>query len=156
MTNILVEQCKAILEPELPAISNIANILSVLFNEIDHINWAGLYLVDPNKEVCYLGPFLGKPACTKIAFGKGVVGTSAEEKRQIVVKDVHLFEGHIACDCQSNSEIVISLIQNDTLYAILDIDSDVLDNFDQETTQALEQIAHILSSLVSKETIWSL
>lgn len=151
MKNIILQQCQMIVDDTLYPISNISNILAILYHEFENINWAGLYYCDNNNKECILGPFQGKVACTRIPYNKGVVGTSAANKKMIVVDNVHQFSGHIACDHSSKSELVIPLIYNNELLAILDIDSDQYSNFDQDTVETILEISYILSSLVSKE-----
>lgn len=151
MKNIIFQQCQTVVDDTLYPISNISNILAILYHEFLHINWAGLYYCDNKNQECILGPFQGKVACTKIPYHKGVVGTCAASKKMIVVDNVHQFAGHIACDHSSKSELVIPLIYNNELLAILDIDSDQYNNFDQDTVETILEISYILSSLVSKE-----
>lgn len=155
MYETIYQQCDLIVDETLPPISNIANILAILYHELENINWAGIYYCDDIKQQCILGPFQGKIACTKIPYNKGVVGTAAQTRKTIVVDNVHEFPGHIACDCSSNSEIVIPLIVDNTLYALLDIDSIKFNNFDKKKSETLQQIAHILSLLVSKESAYT-
>lgn len=154
MYKTTIEQCKLIIDTDLPAISNISNIVAILYHEFENINWAGLYYYNEKKNLCVLGPFQGNVACTTIPYGKGVVGTCALRKETIIVDDVHQFEGHIACDCSTNSEIVIPLLKDDKLYAILDIDSIEYNNFDKEKAAALQEISYSLSSLVSNDKTW--
>lgn len=151
MKNIIFQQCQTVVDDTLYPISNISNILAILYHEFAHINWAGLYYCDNENQECILGPFQGKVACTKIPYHKGVVGTCAASKKMIVVDNVHQFDGHIACDHSSKSELVIPLIYNNELLAILDIDSDQYNNFDQDIVETILEISYILSSLVSKE-----
>ena len=152
MNPIILDQCHSIIDESLYPISNISNVLAIINHAFNHINWAGLYYCDHKKKECILGPFQGKVACTRIPYNKGVVGTCAAQKKMIVVDDFNQFDGHIACDHLSKSEIVIPLIHDDMLLAILDIDSDQYNNFDKDTIDTLQEIAYILSSLVSKES----
>ena len=147
--NILYEQCKNLVDPSLPSISNVSNLLAFLFYEINDINWIGFYLVDPKEDVCLLGPFQGKVACTKIPFGKGVVGHCAITKEIHNISDVHSFPGHIACDCASNSELVIPIFNQNRLIAILDIDSPVHSRFDPELYDVFVTISKLFTSLIS-------
>jgi GAF domain-containing protein len=114
--------------------------------EIKDLNWVGFYLYDGEK--LYLGPFQGKSAVTLIDMGKGVCGTSAIKRETIVVKNVHEFEGHIACDCNSNSEIVIPIIKNDELFGVLDIDSPVINRFDENLKKDLENLVKLLVDIL--------
>lgn len=153
MNKIILEQAQSIIDKTLPPISNISNLLAILYLEFENINWAGLYMTNNTDRLCTLGCFQGKVACTRIPFDKGVVGTCASLKQTIVVDNVHEFKGHIACDCQSKSELVIPLIHNDVLYAILDIDSNVYSNFDNDKVETIQEIAYMLSKLVSSDKI---
>ena len=125
--------------------ANLANASALLYNALENINWAGFYLIEDNKLI--LGPFQGKPACIEIPMGKGVCGTAAAQGQTVLVPDVHKFEGHIACDVASNSEIVIPLVNSSgTVVAVLDIDSPTLDRFSEIDKSGLEKFAQILSN----------
>ncbi|MFT7261417.1 MAG: L-methionine (R)-S-oxide reductase, partial [Glaciecola sp.] len=126
-------QVQALISDESDMIANMANIAAVLFNTLEQINWAGFYLFKHDQLV--LGPFQGQPACIRIPMGRGVCGTAASSLQTIVVKDVHAFAGHIACDAASNSEIVVPIIVNKQLVAVLDIDSPVIERFDEHDRQ---------------------
>jgi L-methionine (R)-S-oxide reductase len=144
-------QVQALISDESDMIANMANIAAVLFNTLEQINWAGFYLFKQDQLV--LGPFQGQPACIRIPMGRGVCGTAASSLQTIVVKDVHAFAGHIACDAASNSEIVVPIIVNKQLVAVLDIDSPVIERFDEHDRQGLEALASILQeTLTSLET----
>lgn len=132
----------ALLEGERDWIANLANTSALIWQELNDINWAGFYLLRDN--VLVLGPFQGKPACVRIQMGKGVCGTSAQQRRSIVVPNVHEFDGHIACDTASNSEVVVPLIKNERLLGVLDIDSPRLSRFDAIDREGLEEVARIL------------
>ncbi|KAF4322878.1 hypothetical protein G195_004096 [Phytophthora kernoviae 00238/432] len=106
-------------------------------------NWVGFYLYDGKELV--LGPFQGLPACIRIPLGRGVCGTSASERRTMVVEDVHAFPGHIACDAASNSEIVVPIIKNGELYGVLDIDSPLKNRFDDEDRIFLEKAVSLIT-----------
>ncbi|MDB2330144.1 GAF domain-containing protein [Alteromonas sp.] len=123
-------------------IANMANVSALLFNHLDEVNWAGFYLF--KEEQLVLGPFQGQPACIRIPMGKGVCGTAAAEKTVQRIADVHAFDGHIACDAASNSEIVIPIIVNGDLVGVLDIDSPVFSRFDEEDEKGLTAIANLL------------
>jgi GAF domain-containing protein len=145
--NDFVNNAKYYLDKELHTISNLANIAAYIFNNLDKINWAGFYLVEDNE--LYLGPFQGKPACTNIEMGKGVCGTSAAKRQVLVVDDVHKFDGHIACDGDSNSEIVIPIItKNGDLFGVLDVDSFIKSRFDENLKNALENIVSQLVDIL--------
>jgi GAF domain-containing protein len=125
-----------LIEGESDWIANLANSASLLFNSLPDVNWAGYYLLREGELV--VGPFQGKPACVRIAMGKGVCGTAAAERKTLVVRDVHEFPGHIACDAASNSEIVVPMLRGGTLLGVLDIDSPSLARFDDEDRRGLE------------------
>ncbi len=127
-------------------IANLANASALLWAALEDINWAGFYLMEGGQLV--LGPFQGKPACIEIAIGRGVCGTAAQQKKTLVVPDVHKFPGHIACDGASNSEIVIPLIRGDEVFGVLDIDSPVFDRFCEADRAGLESFAAILSEQI--------
>ena len=124
-------------------LSNLSNLTAALKQTFDKINWVGFYLFDGEK--LYLGPFQGKIACTQIEIGKGVCGTSALSRKTIIVADVNKFPGHIVCDSDSKSEIVIPLIKNDILLGVLDIDSASLNAFDETDKKYLEYICNFLT-----------
>ena len=124
-------------------LSNLSNFTAMLKQTFDKINWVGFYLFDGKK--LYLGPFQGKVACTQIELGKGVCGSAASSLRTIIVPDVNKFPGHIACDSDSKSEIVIPLIKNDKLLGVLDIDSASLNEFDETDKKYLEYICNFLT-----------
>ena len=123
--------------------ANLANASALLWQSLPDINWAGFYKLRGDKLV--LGPFQGKPACIVIPMGRGVCGTAAAEEKTVRVEDVHTFPGHIACDCASNSEIVIPLYRNGALWGVLDIDSPRFSRFSPEDQQGLERFAAVLS-----------
>lgn len=135
----LIAQCEALLHGERHRIANAANISALLFNSLPDLNWLGFYFLERGELV--VGPFQGLPACVRIALGKGVCGTAALTRETQRVPDVHAFEGHIACDSASQSELVVPLIQHGELIGVLDIDSPVLNRFDAEDQAAFEKIA---------------
>ncbi len=135
----LLEQAEALFKGEHDSIANAANLSALIWHALPDLNWAGVYRFDGHELV--LGPFQGKPACVRIAMGKGVCGTAAVKRQTIVVPDVHRFEGHIACDSASNSEIVIPLLKGDTLHGVLDLDSPSFNRFDDEDRKGLEALA---------------
>ena len=145
-------QLRALTDGVKHPIANLANASALLYQSLADINWAGFYLM--KNETLVLGPFQGKPACIEIPIGKGVCGTAAKNKRTVLVPNVHLFEGHIACDGASNSEIVIPLLVDDEVIGVLDIDSPVFDRFTEADREGLEEFARILSStFVMKGTV---
>jgi len=137
----IVPQIKALISDEMDLIANLANISSVLQTAFSH-HWTGFYLVKNNELV--LGPFQGPVACTRISYGKGVCGTSWKEQKSIIVNDVHKFEGHIACSALSNSEIVIPLRDNNTVWGLLDIDSIEFSAFDEIDEKYLSEICALI------------
>ena len=144
MTNYdtLNQQALALLGDEPDVVANLANISSLLFNELSDINWAGFYLYKEAQLV--LGPFQGRPACIRIPMGKGVCGTAAQTLTIQRITDVHDFPGHIACDAASNSEIVLPLVVNGKLFGVLDIDAPIFDRFTAADETGLTQLAVIL------------
>ncbi len=126
-------------------ISNLANTSALLWEALTDINWAGFYLMQEDRLV--LGPFQGRPACVEIPVGKGVCGTAVERDEIMLVKNVHEFPGHIACDSASNSEIVIPMHQGDTVIGVLDIDSPSFARFDEEDKEGLAGLVKILEAL---------
>ena len=123
-------------------IANLANASALLWQTLEDFNWAGFYLMEEGKLV--LGPFQGKPACIEIPIGKGVCGTAAAEKKTQLVKDVHTFPGHIACDCASNSEIVVPILAGGEVKAVLDIDSPSFSRFTAADREGLEAFVRVL------------
>lgn len=126
---LLLNQLPFVFENETNIISNSANFSALIFNALPDLNWAGFYFKSNEKQELILGPFAGKTACVRIPFGNGVCGKSAIEQKVIIVEDVHQFPGHIACDANSNSEIVLPLIKNGELFGVFDIDSPKLARF---------------------------
>lgn len=124
----LLRELKALLEDETDMIANAANMSALIYQSIPNLNWVGFYFLKGNELV--LGPFQGKVACTRIMLGKGVCGTAFKEKKILNVPDVHLFEGHIACDSASRSELVVPLYKGELGIGVLDIDSPLLNRFD--------------------------
>ncbi|WP_299510206.1 GAF domain-containing protein [uncultured Rummeliibacillus sp.] len=141
--NLLAKQLDALLAGEFDNVANLSNASALLNQFLDNINWCGFYL-SKNDELL-LGPFQGLPACVHIPFGKGVCGTAAESQKTIVVEDVHAFPGHIACDSASQSEIVVPIVKEQTLFGVLDIDSPIKNRFSTEDQDGLEQFVTILT-----------
>jgi len=144
---LLQKQVQALLSAETNLIANAANLSSLLFNTLTQVNWVGFYFKDDNELT--LGPFQGQVACTRIPLGQGVCGTAFSENKTLRIADVNAFAGHIACDSASASEIVIPLTINNKLIGVLDIDSPILDRFDEQDQQQLEAIAHIFCQSVA-------
>jgi L-methionine (R)-S-oxide reductase len=137
----LAAQLRALIEGEEDFIANAANLSSLIFYSLPDLNWAGLYLLKGGELV--LGPFQGKPACVRIALGSGVCGTAAAERRTVVVRNVHEFPGHIACDSASNSEVVVPLLKDAELLGVLDLDSPNVGRFDEEDAKGLEELVRV-------------
>lgn len=142
----VLTQLAALMEGEPNAIANLANASALLKFSLPDTNWTGFYLFDGKELV--LGPFQGLPACIRIPLGRGVCGTSAEERRTLVVDDVHAFPGHIACDAASNSEIVVPLLKEGRLLGVLDIDSPLKHRFDDEERRFLERFAEMVAEVL--------
>ena len=138
----LLEQARALVEGESDLIANLANLTSLLYHSLPDLNWVGTYRLVDGELV--LGPFQGKPACIRIGMGRGVCGAAAERRATIVVPNVHEFDGHIACDAASNSEIVIPIVRDGEVRGVLDVDSPVFERFDDEDRAGLEAIAAII------------
>ena len=143
---LLYAQLKVLTEDVENEISNLSNASALLWQELDDINWAGFYKMEGGILVLY--PFQGKPACTKISVGKGVCGTAVAEDQTQLVSDVHQFPGHIACDCASNSEIVVPIHVRGEIWGVLDIDSPSLNRFTEEDKAGLEAFVKILEGIL--------
>lgn len=141
----LLNQVQAIIKDDLPLVTNLANTSSILF-KMEDVNWAGFYQIIDNELV--LGPFQGDVACTRIPLGKGVCGTSARERKTIVVDDVNQFDGHIACSSLSKSEIVVPLIKEEKLIGVIDVDAPIYSRFKKEEQEFLEQVRDVLVSVI--------
>lgn len=139
----LALQLNALIEDERDNIAALSNASACLNEALENINWVGFYIYKERELV--LGPFQGKVACTHIPLGKGVCGTAALSGHIQRVADVHQFPGHIACDCASNSEIVLPLIKDQLLKGVLDIDSTIFNRFDEEDEKGLKEIAAIIA-----------
>jgi GAF domain-containing protein len=138
----LARQMDALLSGETDRIANAANFSALVYDVLPDLNWVGFYFFDGRELV--VGPFQGKPACVRIALGRGVCGTAAATRTTQLVADVHAFDGHIACDSASNSEIVVPLVAaNGSLVGVLDLDSPKLARFDADDQAGLEALAAI-------------
>ena len=143
---LLAEQALGFAEGCTWDITLYANISALIFDTLEDLNWAGFYLMRDGELV--LGPFQGKTACMRIPVGKGVCGTAVKEDRVIRVDDVHRFKGHIACDCASNSEIVLPVRKNGQIIGVLDIDSPVLSRFSTADEEGLKQIVKVIEESI--------
>lgn len=138
----LCAQARGILAGETNLVANCANFAALVYNSLPDLNWAGFYLFDGQELV--VGPFQGKPACIRIALGRGVCGTAAQTRETQVVRDVNAFEGHIACDAASNSEIVVPLVKADgSLLGVWDVDSPLVARFDDEDRAGMEALCAV-------------
>lgn len=137
----LIQQARALLGGERDFTANAANLAALIFHSLPDLNWAGFYWMKDGELV--LGPFQGKPACVRIALGKGVCGTAARDRRTVVVPDVHEFPGHIACDSASRSEVVVPILAGGGVIGVLDLDSPSPRRFDESDARALEQVVEV-------------
>ena len=138
----LVQQARGLLQGEPDLIANAANFSALVYHGLPQLNWAGFYLFDGTELV--VGPFQGKPACIRIALGRGVCGTAAQTRETQLVRDVNAFDGHIACDAASQSEIVVPLVQADgSLLGVWDVDSPVTDRFDEDDRAGMEALCAV-------------
>ncbi|WP_372916661.1 GAF domain-containing protein [Sandarakinorhabdus sp.] len=138
----LNQQLTALIGDERDFVANMANMAALIFHQLPDLNWAGFYLMRSGELV--LGPFQGKPACIRIPLGRGVCGTAAAARETQVVPDVHAFPGHIACDADSRSEIVVPLVVNGALIGVLDLDSPRPGRFDEDDRAGLETAVGLL------------
>jgi len=138
----LAAQLSSLLAGERDLVANAANFAALVFHSLPDLNWAGFYFVKGRELV--LGPFQGQPACMRIAFGRGVCGVAAAKRVTTIVPNVHEFPGHIACDMESNSEIVVPLMKNESFIGVLDLDSPLPARFDDADAAGLETLLKIL------------
>jgi len=139
----LAASLRALLDGERDLVANAANMAALLYWSLRDLNWAGFYLVEPERGDLLLGPFQGKPACVRIPIGRGVCGAAAQRRETVVVRDVHAFPGHIACDSASNSEVVVPIVRDGRLLGVLDLDSPLHARFDDEDARGLEALVRI-------------
>ena len=145
----LCAQARGILDGEPDLIANAANFSALVFHSLPDLNWAGFYLFDGTELV--VGPFQGKPACVRIAIGRGVCGTAAQTRQTQLVRDVHEFAGHIACDAASSSEIVVPLVKKDgSLLGVWDVDSPLVARFDEDDRAGMEALCAIFMAAVER------
>src|SRR5437762_2835218 len=140
--NQLAAQLSSLLAGECDLIANAANFASVIFHALPDLNWAGFYFLKSAELV--LGPFQGQPACVRIPVGQGVCGTAVAKRVTTIVPNVHEFPGHIACDSASNSEIVVPLLKGERLIGVLDLDSPIIERFDEEGAIGLNRLVSVL------------
>lgn len=142
----LAQMLEALIGDETDSIANMANAAGLIWESLPDVNWVGFYRNLGGELV--LGPFQGRPACIRIAFGSGVCGVAAETRQVQRIEDVHAFPGHIACDSASNSEIVLPLVRDGEVLGVLDIDSPLHARFDEEDEAGLRPIAEFLSRVL--------
>ena len=145
---LLESQFNALADGEPDALANTSNFIGLLFSALDEVNWLGVYVL--RNEELVLGPFQGKPACVRIALGNGVCGTAAATRQTQRVADVHAFPGHIVCDVDSRSEIVVPLLVEGELVGVLDIDSPVPDRFSADDQQGIELMCQALCAVLAR------
>lgn len=148
----LIAAADALTADEPDAVANMANVAALLWEFLPDLNWAGFYRVAPAKsggaDELVLGPFVGRPACIRIPFGKGVCGAAAESRATQLVADVHAFPGHIACDAASQSELVVPVLRDGTVVAVIDLDSPSPARFTAEDAAGIEALAALLSARI--------
>jgi GAF domain-containing protein len=148
----LLAAADALTAGEPDAVANMANVAALLWEFLPDLNWAGFYRVAPAKggsgEELVLGPFVGRPACIRIPFGKGVCGAAAESRATQLVADVHAFPGHIACDAASASELVVPVLRDGAVIAVIDLDSPSPARFTEEDAKGIEALARLLSTRI--------
>jgi L-methionine (R)-S-oxide reductase len=143
----LVSQARGLLDGEHNLVANAANFSALVYHSLPELNWAGFYLYDGTELV--VGPFQGKPACIRIALGRGVCGTAAQTREIQLVRDVNAFDGHIACDAASQSEIVVPLVKADgSLLGVWDVDSPHTDRFDEDDRAGMQALCAIFMETV--------
>lgn len=140
----LVEAARALIAGEPDGVANMANLAALIWQYLPALNWAGFYRVQDGELV--LGPFIGKPACIRIPFGKGVCGTAAASGETQLVPDVHAFPGHIACDAASQSELVVPVKRDGRVIAVIDLDSPQPARFDESDARGIEQLATAIAA----------
>lgn len=146
--NLLGKQLASLIEDETNLIAILSNTSALLNDNLDQINWVGFYLIENNELI--LGPFQGHPACVHISIGKGICGTAVANNQTQLVDDVNTFPGHIACDANSKSEIVVPIHVNNEIIGVLDVDAPITQRFSKGDQQGLEEIVSILEHQLSK------
>ena len=144
----LITNAKAIIDPNIPIVSNLANLSSLIKESFPNTSWAGFYLYDEEKEQLFLGPFQGGMACTIIPLGKGVCGNAAKTLKTQLVPDVNLYPSHIACSSLTKSEVVVPIIDDDKILGVIDLDSEEYANYEVEDVRLLEELASIISIIL--------
>lgn len=144
----LITNAKAIIDPDIPMVSNLANLSSLIKESFPNTSWAGFYLYDEEKEQLFLGPFQGGMACTIIPLGKGVCGNAAKYLKTQLVPDVNLYPSHIACSSLTKSEVVVPIIDDGKILGVIDLDSEKYANYEVEDVKLLEELAIIISKVI--------
>lgn len=147
----LQERLEEVISGESNFVANAANFVSLIFYVLKDINWIGFYLVDGDELV--IGPFQGKPACSRIPLGKGVCGTSAKDRKVIIVNDVHSYPGYITCDPLTKSELVIPIIFHNYVFGVLDINSPIYNRFNDFDIRNIEALLSTLIQLSDLESL---
>ena len=142
--NALCAEAEALIKGVPHLTADLANLSALIFGALDRLNWAGSYMLEGDKPV--LGPFQGRPACIEIPVGRGVCGTAVSENRTVLVRDVHAFPGHIACDCASRSEIVVPIRKDGRVVAVLDLDSPEVGRFVEDDRAGLEKLSAVIEN----------
>ncbi|MDK9865578.1 MULTISPECIES: GAF domain-containing protein [Staphylococcus] len=145
--DLLQKQVASLIEDESNLIAILSNVSALLNDSLDQINWVGFYLIENNELI--LGPFQGHPACVHIAIGKGVCGTAVETNKSQLVEDVNAFPGHIACDANSKSEVVVPIHKGNQVIGVLDIDAPIINRFSNTDKLALEEIVSIIEQQIA-------
>ena len=140
----LLPQITSLLQGETDPVANMANLSAVLYHNLPQINWAGFYVLRGDELV--LGPFQGKPACVRLKRGRGVCWAAAEKHQTVIVPDVHVFTGHIACDSASQSERVVPILKGSEVWGVLDVDAPIKARFDEADKDFLEQAVRIFAT----------
>lgn len=143
----VAQQAQALMAGEKDLIANLANLSALMYMRLPELNWAGFYLLKDQELV--LGPFQGKPACIRIPLGRGVCGTAAQTGVAQCIQDVHAFDGHIACDAESNAEAVLPVYQNTKILGVMDLDSPQIGRFDQDDMIGLQNLVNILQDAIA-------
>ncbi len=142
----LTQAALALTEGEDDQVANMANLAALVWQFVPQLNWSGFYRVIGEELV--LGPFIGRPACLRIAIGQGVCGTAAAQAATQIVADVHAFPGHIACDADSRSELVVPVLRDDQVVAVIDLDSPAIGRFDDADAAGIEALARAIAAAI--------
>jgi GAF domain-containing protein len=149
----LEKSLAALLQGEADLVACAANTSALLYWSLPDLNWVGFYLLEAGSGDLLVGPFQGKPACVRIPIGKGVCGTAAQRRDTLIVRNVHEFAGHIACDSASNSEIVVPVVTGNRLVGVLDLDSPLVARFDDDDARGLEKLVAVFVAAVAARSV---